>query len=126
LIKKSGRRTQLSDIEIDKISALDVAMAARQGDLVAQQIVTEVGEYLGVAVAELVNLVNPGMIVIGGGASQMGDMLLEPIRKLVRERSLRVSAQNVRITTALLGRRSSSLGAIVQVLNTVLDEIIHV
>jgi glucokinase-like ROK family protein len=123
---ESGRRTQLSAIDFESISAKDVAVAARLGDLVAQQIVTEVGGYIGIAVADLINLVNPGMIVIGGAVSQMGDMLLEPIRKVVRERSLRVSAQNVRITTAILGRRSSSMGAIVQVLNAVLDEIIHI
>jgi glucokinase-like ROK family protein len=122
---ESGRRTQLLSIDKKLLSAKDVALAARLGDLVAQQIVTEVGGYLGIAVANLINLVNPDMIVIGGAVSQMGDMLLEPIRKLVRERSLRFSAQNVRITTAVLGRRSSSMGAIVQVLNTVLDEIIH-
>lgn len=122
---ESGRRTQLSSIDIDSLSVKDVALAARSGDLVAQQIVKEVGVYLGIAVANLINLVNPDMIVIGGAVSQMGDMLLEPIRRVVREQSLGVAAQNVRITTAVLGRRSSSMGAIVQVLNAVLDQLIH-
>jgi len=102
-----------------------VASAARMGDLVAQQIVTEAGFHLGVAVASLVNLFNPSMVVVGGGISQMGDLLLEPIRKAVRERSLRSAAQAVRINSSVLGRRSSSMGAIVQSINVILDQMVE-
>ncbi len=86
---EAGRRTQLSShIAPDKIHAVDVAAAAQRGDLVAQQIITDAGTYLGIAVASLVNFFNPSMVVIGGGVSQLGDLLLEPIRKTVMERSL--------------------------------------
>jgi glucokinase-like ROK family protein len=119
-----GRRTQLVSMDVEKITARDVAAAARLGDLTAQQIVTEAGAYLGIAVASLVNMFNPSMVVIGGGVSQIGDLFLEPVRKAVRERSLRSAAQAVRITAAVLGRRSSSIGAVVQAVNLALDEII--
>jgi glucokinase-like ROK family protein len=121
---KAGRRTQLSTINpIEKITAADVNQAARMGDLVSQQIMMEAGGHLGVAVASLVNLFNPGMVVIGGGVALMGDLLLEPIRQAVRERSLRSAAQAVRITASVLGRRSSSMGAVVQALNVALDHL---
>lgn len=120
----SSRRTQLSNIDPEQITARDVAMAARLGDLVAQQIITEAGAYLGIGVASLVNLFNPSMVVVGGGISQMGDLLLEPIRKAVHERSLQSAAQAVRITAAVLGRRSSSMGAVVQAVNIAVDQII--
>ncbi len=121
---RSGRRTQLSSIEpVENIQARDVAHAARLGDLVSQQIITEAGGYLGIAIASLVNLFNPSMVVVGGGVSQVGDLLLEPIRKTVRERSLRSAAQAVQITAAVLGRRSSGMGAVVQALNTALDKL---
>jgi predicted NBD/HSP70 family sugar kinase len=81
-----------------------VAQAAQQGDHLAQQIITEAGLYLGIAIASLVNIFNPGMIVIGGGLSQIGDLLLEPIRKTVMERSLHSAAKEVRITSAVLGK----------------------
>jgi glucokinase-like ROK family protein len=120
---RSGRRTQISTLSsLEKVSAKEVALAARMGDLVAQQIMSEAGSYLGIAIASLVNLFNPGMVVIGGGVAQMGDLLLEPIRKAVQERSLRSASQAVRITAALLGRRSSSMGAVVQALNIALDK----
>jgi hypothetical protein len=50
---------------------------------------------------------------------------LEPIRRAVRERSLRSAAQAVRITAAVLGRRSSSIGAVVQGIDLALDQLIE-
>lgn len=121
-----GRRTQLSAIAPDKILAVDVAHAAQQGDLVSQQIITETGKYLGIAIASLVNIFNPGMVVIGGGVAQLGDLLLEPIRKTVLERSLHSAAKEVRITSAVLGRRASAMGAVVQAINLSLDRLVDV
>jgi glucokinase-like ROK family protein len=123
---QAGRRTQLSAIAEDKILAVDVAAAAQRGDLVAQQIITDTGTYLGIAIASLVNLFNPNMIVIGGGVSQLGDLLLEPIRKIVMERSLYSAAKVVRITSAVLGRRASTMGAVVQAINISLDRLVDV
>ena len=120
----AGKRTQLANIHpADAITARDVAHAARLGDLVAQQIIAEAGGYLGIGIASLVNMFNPSMIVIGGGVAQVGDLLLDPIRQVVRDRSLRSAAQAVRITAAVLGRRSSSMGAVVQALNIALDQL---
>jgi glucokinase-like ROK family protein len=120
----AGKRTQLSILDPEKINAKDVAMAASLGDLIAQQIVIEAGAYLGIAVASVVNLVNPSMVVVGGGVAQIGDLLLEPIRKIVRERSLPSATQAVRINAAVLGRRSSSVGAVIQAINVALDQLV--
>jgi glucokinase-like ROK family protein len=123
---ETGKRTQLSAIEPGKILAVNVAAAAQRGDLVAQQIITEAGTHLGIAVASLVNLINPSMVIIGGGVSQLGDLLLDPIRKTVMERSLNSAAKVVRITSAVLGRRASSMGAVVQAINLSLDRLVDV
>lgn len=123
---EKGRRTQLSSIPPEKILAVDVAQAAQTGDLVAQQIITDAGRYLGIAIASLVNIFNPGLVVIGGGVSQLGDLLVEPIRKTVMERSLHSAAKAVRITSAVLGRRASSMGAVVQAINLSLDRMLNV
>jgi glucokinase-like ROK family protein len=114
---KEKKNTQLREISTKNISAKDVVFAAQRGDLLAQQIMEEAGEHLGVALAGLINIFNPDMIIVGGGVAQMGDILLEPIRKTVKERSLLSATTNVRITTALLGRRSSSMGAVAQALS---------
>jgi glucokinase-like ROK family protein len=122
---RSGRRTQLSAIQpLEQINASHVAAAAQMGDLVAQQIITTAGGYLGTAIAGLVNLFNPGLVVVGGGVAQVGDLLLEPIRKTVQQRSLRSAAQAVRITAATLGRRSSGMGAAVRAIDLALEALL--
>lgn len=96
----------------ESITALDVAEAAKRGDHLSQQILRNAGLLIGTAVATLVNLFNPSLVVIGGGVAQVGDLLLEPVRQTVEKRSLRASAREVRIQAAMLGRRSSGIGAI--------------
>jgi len=121
---RSGRRTQLAAIDpVESITAHDVASSARRGDHVAQQIIMEAGTYLGIAIASLVNLFNPSMVVVGGGVAQIGDLLLQPMRQVVQQRSLPSVARVVRISTAVLGRRSTSMGAVVQAHNLVLDQL---
>jgi glucokinase-like ROK family protein len=118
-----GQRTLLAEkVPTESITPQDVISAARQGDLLSQQIVSEAGAHLGTAIASLVNLFNPSMVVIGGGVAQIGDLLLEPIRRTVQQRSLRVASRAVRITAALLGRRSSGMGAVVQAISLVLHQ----
>ena len=120
----SHQQTQLAYIKPEEeLTASDVAMAARRGDLIAQQIITEAAKQLGIAIAGLVNLINPNMVVVGGGVAQIGDFFLEPVRRAVLQRSLPASAQTVRITTALLGRRSISMGAVVQAISIALHRI---
>lgn len=113
-VARKDQRTRLGNIKpIEAITARDVASAARLGDLPAQQILTRAGTYVGIAIAGMVNMFNPGMVIIGGGVAQTGDILLEPMRMAVQRRSLPAATRVVRITTAMLGRRSSSLGAVI-------------
>jgi predicted NBD/HSP70 family sugar kinase len=113
----SGKRTLLSEIPIGNITALEVAEAARRGDLHAQEILTNAGTSIGIAIAGLINLFNPSVVIVGGGVAQVGDVITAPIRQAVRERAMRASEQSVRITTAMLGRRSQLIGATVQAIN---------
>jgi glucokinase-like ROK family protein len=123
---KKGQRTQLSEIQpVERINSMDVISAARRGDLFAQQLMVDAGGHLGTAVASLVNLFNPGMVVIGGGVAQIGDLFIEPIRRTVHQRSLRVASRSVRITVAVLGRRSTGMGAIVQALSFALHHVVE-
>lgn len=116
-LAKSGKRTLLAEIPHDKINAYEVAEAARRGDLQAQEILRRAGTYIGIAIAGLINLFNPSVVIIGGGVAQVGDIMTVPIRQAVRERAMRASEQSVRITTGMLGRRSVLIGATVQAVN---------
>ena len=119
-----GQRTLLSNMgPVEELSARDVAAAARRGDLVSQQIIARAGTYLGIAIAGLINIFNPRMVIVGGGVSQIGDLLLQPIRDIVHRRSLPAAAQTVKINTAVLRRRSSSMGAVVRALSIALHQV---
>lgn len=122
---ESGKRTLLSSVPLEELTAQEVAKAARLGDLHSQEIIMRAGTFIGIAIAGLVNLFNPGAVIIGGGVAQAGDLLTTPIRQAVRERSLRASEQGVHITTAMLGRRSSLVGAIVQAINIAIHDTVE-
>jgi glucokinase-like ROK family protein len=120
---RAGQRTDLANIKpVENITIKDVVAAARRGDLISQQLFKESGIHLGTAIAGMVNLFNPSMVVVGGGVAQIGDLLLDPIRNTVRQRSLRVASGAVRITSALLGRQSSGIGAVVQANSIILHQ----
>ncbi|HEY9527954.1 MAG TPA: ROK family protein [Anaerolineales bacterium] len=121
---ESGKRTLLSDVN-QAITVREVAEAARRGDLAAQEILHRSGTFIGIAVAGLINLVNPSVVIVGGGVAEVGDLLTAPIRKVVRERSLRAAEHAVKITTAMLGRRSTLIGAMVQATNIAIHNTIE-
>jgi len=113
---RQGERSSLTEIvggKIENITAEEVSMAAQDGDCLASEVILKAATYLGVGIANLVNIFNPEMIIIGGGMAKMGDLLLNPARQVVRERAFQLSAQAVRIVPAQLGDDAGVLGAAV-------------
>ena len=88
-----------------------VAEAARQGDVEAREILAEAMNYLGIGMANLVNLFNPQLIVIGGGLTNIGDALFEPVRRAIDRHAFRAQARAVRVVRAELGDDVGVLGA---------------
>ena len=110
---RAGQFTALSNIHpVESITARDVALAAQTGDRLAQQLFAEAGKHIGVALSSLANLLNPGLIIIGGGVAQAGDILLDPIRKTMKQRALQSVAHSTQIVQSTLGRSTSALGAV--------------
>jgi glucokinase len=97
--------------ELGKVDARLVIYAAREGDQVAQEILNQVAGYLGAAIASMVSALNPEAVVIGGGASAAGDLLLEPIRRVVNERAMPGPAAACQILQASLGNDAGLIGA---------------
>ena len=97
--------------KIENITAEEVALAAQGGDSLSLEVIARTAVYLGVGMVNLVHLFNPEIIVIGGGVSKMGDLLLEPVRQVVRERAFPLLAQAVRIVPARLGDDAGVFGA---------------
>lgn len=86
-------------------------MCEAVGDDLGGEIIREAGEYLGWGFVSLLNLLNPAMIVIGGGVAVLGDALLDPAREVARKYALRGEWDPVRIVRAELGNNAGLVGA---------------
>jgi glucokinase-like ROK family protein len=99
--------------------------AALAGDPLALQVVREAAEHLGVGVAGLLNLLNPAVVIVGGGLARLGELLLEPLRKVVRSRTLATSVEVSNIVTSQLGARAVAVGAATLLLQRALSDPRH-
>ena len=100
----------------------DIVRAARGGDAGARRIVADVGAHLGVAVASLMNVLNPAVVVLGGEITGVGDLLLDPVRAAVRDRSLASTFEGTGIITSNLGDKAIAVGGATMVLRAALAD----
>ncbi len=94
-----------------EISGPLVTELAHDGDAAAIDALAVIGGWLGIGVANIVNMLNPEVVVIGGGVIAAGELLLEPVRAVVAQRALSPSKEHVRILPARFGAESGMLGA---------------
>ena len=94
-------------------SAEEAVARARNGDALALEGLAQVGRYLGIGIANLVTLVTPDLVVIGGGVAAAGDLLFDPIRAELRRRVKMTSIDEVRVVAAELGTWAGAIGAAV-------------
>ena len=94
------------------LRAEDVGNASKEGDTLAIEVIRESGQFIGDVLAGLVNFYNPGMIVIGGGVSTLGDLLLSSIRQTVLRRSLPLATRDLLIVFSEIGPDAGVIGAI--------------
>ena len=88
-----------------------VYQAGLQGDALALEVFRRMGVYLGIGLASLVNLLNPEIIIIGGGLSNGWELFEEPMHQQVMERAFPLPARTVKITRAECGDDAGFLGA---------------
>ncbi|HBK61884.1 MAG TPA: hypothetical protein DDZ84_14020, partial [Firmicutes bacterium] len=81
------RIRELAGGRIEGITAEVVSDAADQGDALAQGLIRESGRYLGIGIANAVNLLSPEIVVIGGGVARAGDILFDEVRSTVQKRA---------------------------------------
>jgi glucokinase-like ROK family protein len=96
----------------DALRAVDVGNASREGDTLAVEVIRESGQYIGDVLAGLVNFYNPGKIVIGGGVSNLGNLLLSSIRQTVLSRSLPWATRDLLIVFSEIGPEVGVIGAV--------------
>jgi glucokinase len=105
-----GIARRASRIRKTATTTRELIRLARQGDSVAKKIIAQTGEYLGLALANLVSILNPEMIVVGGGVAAAGNLLLTPARDTMRQWAQPLAGKQVRIVPSRLGGRAALLG----------------
>ncbi|DAA95308.1 TPA: hypothetical protein CPT80_08330 [Candidatus Gastranaerophilales bacterium HUM_9] len=108
---KGGKSTKYRELANPDITPYVVSVAAQQGDPVAKRIFTIIGEYIGVGLASVVNLLNPEKIIIGGGVAAAGDILMTPIKETLVKRAMPISGGAVEVVPAQLGNTAGVIGA---------------
>lgn len=97
--------------DIERVTAETVSLAFDRGDALARELVARASHYLGVGFANLVNIFNPELIVVGGGLANMGDKLFVPAYREAGQRAFKESYRAVRFARAELGADAGVLGA---------------
>lgn len=104
--------TSLLAKNLDAIDAASVFAAAGAGDIAATKVIDTAMAWLGLGVANLVNIFNPRLVVIGGGVSLAGEELLAPVRTQVNRYGMKMQRETVTITTSRLGDTAGMVGAL--------------
>lgn len=107
--------------DLDEIDAKIVFDVAKEGDVVATQIVWAAIEYIGIGIANYINLLDPDLIILAGGLVNAGDILIEDIKRVIKVRQMRFAGQKVKIETAKLGENATAIGAATIVLKAFID-----
>ena len=107
---RGGKSTKYRELANPDITPYIVAVAAKEGDPVAKQIFRIMGEYIGMGLVSVVNLLNPEKIIIGGGVADAGDILLDPIKETIAKRAMTIQRE-VQVVPAQLGNTAGVIGA---------------
>jgi glucokinase-like ROK family protein len=102
-----------------RLAASDVSWAASHGDVASTQLISRAGHLIGEMLSSMVHILNPSLIVVGGGVAAAGDTLLAAIREAVYRRSLPLATRELEIRRSALGSRSGVVG----VASMVIDEL---
>jgi glucokinase len=111
----AGAETLLASLG-EQLKTRDVTEAATQGDEVAIELLAEAGYYIGLGLVNLIHILEPRRILIGGGVSQAGDLLFAPMKETVHKHVMSPVYREVEILPAALKGDVGLMGAVALVL----------
>jgi len=106
VVLKKAKRIFARDVTLEELSTL-----AKKGNRKAQRIWQDFSNKLGLGLASVVNILNPQVIVIGGGIANAGEIIFSQVRKIIKERAMPIQAKAVKIIKAKLGSDAGIIGA---------------
>lgn len=113
LIEQQGRQSSLAQLLRDKgeFDARDVQVAAGAGDSLAKEVWDEAIRYLAIAAVSLTDVLDPDLIVLGGGMANAGEALLDPLTEHFHREQRKLNAVTPRLAMAQLGNDAGVIGA---------------
>lgn len=111
-VNKNNLLYELIDRKINKLEAKDIFDAARQGDSFSLDIIDYETEYLAMGIGNILNILNPEVIVIGGGVALAGDILFNPLKEKLKKYVLPVALEDLKIVPGVLGNEAGIKGAV--------------
>lgn len=111
-VNKNNLLYEIIDRKIDKLEAKDIFDAAKQGDNFSLEIVDYETEYLAMGIGNILNILNPEVIVIGGGVALAGDILFNPLKEKLKKYVLPVALEDLKIVPGVLGNEAGIKGAV--------------
>lgn len=109
---RQGTASSLNKLkDVDSITIDSIVEAARAGDETSKSILLESARYLGIAISNIVNTLNPSKIVIGKEFVKYADLVMSQIKSVVSRKALKFPASKVQIVASKIGEKSSTYGA---------------
>jgi len=110
ITERAPRRYAAAGRVLPDASPAALAAAAREGEPVALELWEEIGTEIGVACANVVWLLNPDCVILGGGVANAGELLFTTIRRVIGERTMHVFHERLEVLAAKLGTDAGMIG----------------
>jgi glucokinase len=116
---RKGEKSLIKKIaggNLKSVTPETIQVAALKGDKMARRIWKEAGEYLGIALSGVINLLNPEVIVFGGGVARAGELIFKPMKAEIRKRTFKTPFEKVKFTCTRFGEDLGVIGAALLIL----------
>jgi predicted NBD/HSP70 family sugar kinase len=114
---------ELVSRDLEQISIEVIAQAAQQNDSLALRVFDEAVSHIGVALADVVNLLNPGVVLFGGPLFRAAPHLVDPLKRVIKQRALERSANQVQLRVSTLGSEGGAIGAARVISESVIERV---
>lgn len=114
--------TQIIKGDLKNLTVEAISKAAEEGDKFSYYLINRTGEYIGIAVAAVLNLFGPEIVVLGGGVAKCGDVMIAAIRRTVQLRALSVISKKAMIVRSELGDNIAARGAATKFINILFND----
>ena len=120
---KQGTNSVLKELkaDINQLTIEDISEAAKLEDELAISIIKEAARYIGIAITNLINILNPTSIVVVGEIFENTFYAIETLNEIVKNRGMKLSSENVRIIKSMLGRDAAVVGATTLVIQEIFN-----